>query len=384
MIRRGVRRSATVVGAPYALSINGTSDYVAIPSWTPKGARYSVELEYTAGDAATFQHLVAADDKWRLQQLATGEVGVSYEDTGDTVRSAGVAGVVDGQRVVVRADFEPDSVTARALGQSDTNGNAPKTAPSGFTTIGANSDRNLRFASGQLHTCSLVDRSAIQGRYAPTGDNTMYGSMASAITMTGDLTIEWDLLRLDKDGTFAQAVLGCVAGNECSIWMNDSSHASAQNIVWNISGNAVALAGVFSDVAQGQHCRVKLERTGTTAKAYIDGQEVATAACSAANYTVDQVFRSATAGILKNSAVANLRITNGDVEHFWPMSESTGDTAVDVAGGNDITWTSPSRVWYPNNNRQYIFAEGVGAKIHDLGAAQHGTTSGGAWVRNYA
>lgn len=384
MQRPAVKLAKTKVAGPYALSLNGTSDYVAIPNWTPKGSRYAVEVDYTVGDASTFQHLLGSTNEWRLQQLASGEVGVSYVDTGATTRSAGVSGVVDGQRVIVRAEIEPAQVTAYAMGQSDTNSNAPQTLPSPFNTIGARHDRTLRFTDGVIHGCRLIDRSAIQARYAMTGNDTMYGSLDSAIVMTGDLTIEWDLVRVDKSGTLAQAVLGCAGGNGCAIWMNDSSHTSANNIGWNINSNFCALNNVFAGVAQNQHCHVTLTRVGTTATAYIDGIQVATAACAGDDYTVDQFFRSGTASLLDNSTVANLRISNGDVQHYWPLNEATGNTATDVIGGNNITWTSVNREWFSSNNRQYLFTEGQGTTIHDLGAAQHGTASGGTWARKPA
>lgn len=200
------------------------------------------------------------------------------------------------------------------------------------------------------------------------GNGSNYGTLGTAITLSGDFTIDLSFTRVDRSAD-RTILLGDDGGSSNWIGFFAADHATAPDDVRVNYAGAVhawtaALSGLTGDI------RVKLQLSGTSLEAFINGVSVGTNTVTVGAFTIDCVgaFNGGSQPMLSGLRIGKIRIrddSNGD-EWRWNCDEGTGTTSsnsVAATGTNNITWTASS---WTTISEAPEFSENPGAQLVDL------------------
>lgn len=361
-------------GALYRYTFDGVDQYATIPDWTPNGLPFSVEIKAApmavdglehrlwSGDAVLPAGRITTTDRW----------GFRYTDVTGTARNLSSAslGAIAGQVANVLWNNTASNSQIRVDGEGVGNTNIAKSSSADpISLIGAGTSAPAQLWHGPLWSLKLNDDSPIQNTNVCRADSARHVDLASTMWLfgLGAWEIEFDYIRLDKTGTAAPYVMGSQDG-QSRVSLYDSGAAFPDRIQVVRGGSDVTdFDGALADIAQGQHCTVKITFAfGVGMYCYVDGVEKGGpfGAANATDLPIDQLY-SANGGYPgSGAAFQNIRITDitNDREWLYTLDEGTGTLAHDTGASgfnNNGTWV-PDTSWQfiPNNSRHYPINEG--------------------------
>tara|TARA_R110000803_G_C11980115_1_gene320656 strand:- start:1927 stop:2721 length:795 start_codon:yes stop_codon:yes gene_type:complete len=181
------------------------------------------------------------------------------------------------------------------------------------------------YHSGTLSGLLFADAAPMQNRTSVVGNQARYCSLTTAITLptTSDWIIELEWLRYNKDpsGVAQTGLLGQVDLSS-TFYVYDTAQASNPNRAALLtSGNDIYFLGGahFGNVPEGNSCKVKLIKTGTSFALYVDDDLKETKVqAGTGDFIIEQLGASSSTRPLGIDAqLGNVRITDSTLSKEW-------------------------------------------------------------------
>lgn len=191
------------------------------------------------------------------------------------------------------------------------------------------------YSTDEVSGFKITDTAPIQNTTYMAGDATFHATLDTAIELTGDFEITFDVIRTDNTGTNNQTWLASNANSDDFIRPYDSSHGTEPDnlSLSGLAGNTV-IDDVFVGVSQGQHIAFKLTRVGALITAYIDGVSTGSTSAGIGTCGIDTLMIAAnrtTRAFNNNQGMQNLYIDDKvtDTQWLFPLNEGSGTTFTD-------------------------------------------------------
>lgn len=250
-----------------------------------------------------------------------------------------------------------------------------------FGRVGSN------YHGGNLYNLSIVDGSPIQNSSVVMGNSSRYATLTTEIALTADFSIEFNIIKQESSaGNAFQTLLSSNASSLLTLYVYDKGHASFPDVVTLVGStgqSTFGLVGIFADVANGQHCKVKITRVSGTTKIYVDDVEKASVAATYGTVKIDTLLinnNRSTRPFVAGSAMQDLQISDGTNTYLYALDEGTGTQIVN-SGTTGVpyygAWTTATWTVLPPNSRFYSIRDGDGATLTELNSAEDAT------IQNY-
>jgi hypothetical protein len=306
-------------------TFNGTNQYATMGTgWEPLGLPYSIEFKAITDDVGTAAYAVAKDTAEGVAVFLGGGTYIYDGITTPSTISATGGLVADTEYTyVVNANATETTLTVITEGIGT---EVSKTVGQGeLTTIGATGVPGT-YWGGPIWGLRLVDDSPLQDRTVMVGDKTRYVELTNEIVLNASdgFEIEFDYVRFDysASGTSLTIPLGDDAG-AARIQIYDSAHASQPSTVqYRTTSSSRNWVGALADIAQGQHCNLKIVCSGPTGNSlelFVD--EVSKGSISAPadpTFTINRLYRANAGSIVPAGAnLGNVRFENTTTGDTW-------------------------------------------------------------------
>ena len=309
---------------PKAYHFDGSTMYAVLGTpWEPLGQSYSMEITGETDDVVNAASAIGSENTRGISVLFGG-AGYSYLD---------VDGLVDNSTV---AGLDPDKVyTFKAEGDSSGTKLVVQNVVTGATaavakTVGqddvvriGNSSAGTSYWGGPLWGLRLTDDSPLQNRTVMVGNNARYVQLNNAINLpfADGFEIEFDYLRQDFNGTASARVVGEDTLDDY-IQLNDSGNVNPNAIIFRSDSISRLFADALEDIAQGQHCNIRLAFDGGSAlTCFVDGvaKGGTLGAPSGTEVNFNRLYRgdSATNMVNSGAAIGNVRFENLTTGDTW-------------------------------------------------------------------
>lgn len=166
-------------GPSAAVLLDGAT-YLDVPTWTPGGTSWDVEIEFMVEALGANKQVLLScttDPNWELYIEGTSDkIAFTYDDQGSVTRTLITAGAVPlNTWLRVNVQARAGGVTMHALTETRSNtSNLPESAPP-WDTLGSDSTRAAEFFTGQIKDVFFG-----RDRYYPMNEG--FGSIVRNVT----------------------------------------------------------------------------------------------------------------------------------------------------------------------------------------------------------
>ena len=227
------------------------------------------------------------------------------------------------------------------------------------------------YYSGVAKNLSMVDNAPMNGQTVTVGNQTRKLLLDSEVTVTGDITFEFDLIRTDwgENSGSSNNLLSGDSGAQFSVRINDTLATNPNRVRLTENGTNLDWDNAMAGIPLGDHCVLRLEGTIGGWELFINNLSFGQIGLPATSYTVQYIGGWLLGAMGPDSALANVTLSGDEGTYFWPLNETSG-----TAGAGQGTGVSPvNGVWneaggktaIPNNNRLYKLDEGSGTALAD-------------------